>query len=370
MRVAILNNDSKYKSRSYLLKGNDYEQGYMHGFKAADIIIKNIVDIKEWINQEYNNDWDRIYFHLDNNTDYIRKNQPDLYAEIEGISDGSGLSLRDILLLNLQLYFALKWESPECSQFAKIYIDELGISHTFTAKTRDNGFGPKENIVLKRIYPDGLKIIEVGFAGIVTGPGNALNNYGVSLTSSGVWSERLPVDVTIFRNGEILPNTHRMIKEMKTIEDAAVYLKREKRACGMNYIASMPGKIKSYQVLQDRFFTTTGLDQEVLTNHYMHPDIKDLSVSASKYKSTYLRYSRITELLPKVIDNNSGWSLMSDHENYPQNSICRHNKVIGEAQTTYGAFCELETQTMYVGLHQPCLSSMEEFNANGEFETF
>ena len=370
MRVAMLNADPEYRCRSFLLEGDDYEQGYMHGKLATDIIVKNLEDIKEWINKEYDGDWDRIYRHLDNNAKYIRINQPDVYAEIDGISKGSGLPLKDIILMNLQLYFALKWAPLECSQFAKIYRDEQGVSHTFTMKTRDNALGPKENIVLKRIYPNGLKIIEVGFAGIVTGPGNAMNNRGVSLTSSGVWSERLPVDVSIFKKGEILPNTHRMIKVMSTAEDAGIYLNREKRACGMNYIASTPGKIISYQVLYDKFFAASGLDNAVLTNHYTAPEIRHLSAGSDKYTSTYHRYSRINQLLPKVVDNISGWKLMSDHENYPQDSICRHNIGDGTAQTTYGAFCDLENQTMHVGLHQPCLSSMEDFIATGNYEVF
>ena len=372
MRVAMLNENPAYRSRSFLLVGNDREQGLIHGAQAAPLIRENLEALKEWIDEEYQSDWNGINTYLSANETYLKMHQPDLIQEIEGIAQGSGLPYRDILLMNLQLYFAMKWIVPECSQFAKTMVDKEGNTRTFTMKTRDNGLGPKENIVLKRVYPYGLKMIEIGFAGIVTGPGNGINSRGVSLTSSGVWSKKLPVDAGMFAKGEILPNTHRILREMRTVDDLGIYLDREPRASGMNYIAASSGTISSYEVQWNGYVRTDGRDQVVLTNHYTSGKLQHLSKGFEEYASTHYRHARITELLPGVVDPITGWQLMSDHDHFPQNSICRHNTGEGDgiAQTTYGAFCDVEQQTMYVGLHQPCMSSMGRFYETGVFEEF
>lgn len=353
--MKLILNQEEEQFRVLYLSGGDYEQGVQHGRAAKRLIWKNLEETEQWISQAFPGGAEQLQPYYRANHQFLERHRPELLEELRGLADGSGLPLASILLLNIQIYFTLRWIVPECSQFCTVLRGADGSTKTLAGKTRDNSAGPRETVMLLRNYPDGLRMIEVGFAGIVTGPGNVLTNRGISVTSSGVWSPRLPVHPEDFSRGEVLPDTHRLARMVHSLSDAETYLKHLPRASGMNYIISAPGHCTLVSMTAREVYmkySETGL---CATNHYPFEGWQPLSYTQEEYASTHCRFRRIAQLLPRAGDERACWEILSDHKDFPQNSVCRHGVHPGESWTTYGALSSLEAETMYVAIHNPCL---------------
>ena len=353
--MKLVLNQERELFRVLSLTGSDYDQGFQHGQRARDLIQKNIAETDRWVRQTYHSGAKRLERHYQNNLAFLEKSRPELLEELRGIADGSGFSFQEIIRLNLQIYFTLKWLAPECSQFCKVVQDRNGQSTTFAGKTRDNSAGPRESVVLMRTYDSGLKMIEVGFAGIVTGPGNVLTNRRISVTSSGVWSPRLPVDPADFLTGEVLPDTHRLARTISSLDEAAQYLQTLPRASGMNYIVSVPKEMRLFSLNAREVMSRTMAGAVCATNHYPFERWEELSYLEYEYPSTHYRFRRITQLLPSARTVKDFWEILSDHRDFPQNSVCRHPLKGAGSWTTYGALSVVEEETMYVVFGNPCL---------------
>lgn len=343
------------KDRVLYLSGSAYEQGFTHGRLAAALIKKNLSQVEDWIEQNFDGDRAKLTTFYEKNRSYLEAERTELLEELSGIAKGSGCSLEQILLMNIQIYFTLKWISPECSQFCKVLNRGATGQLTLTGKNRDNSAGPKETVILMRTYQDGLKMIEVGFAGIITGPGNVLTNRKVSITSSGVWSPRLPVNSEEFGMAEVLPDTHRLAKSIVSCEEAERYLTSLKRACGMNYIVAVPGEMVLISLSAHDMKCRMELKSICATNHYPFEEWRELSYLENEYSSTHYRYRRITKLMENASTVKECWEILSDHKDFPQDSVCRHIKDGKGSQTTYGALSVVEEETMYVVIGNPCL---------------
>jgi len=351
--MKVILNQLEEKNRVLRLIGTDYEQGFQHGTLTAGLIKKNLTDMKKWVHDLYGGKEDVLWQYYADALNFLQTRRPEVMDELKGISEGAQIPFQDILFLNVQIYFTLKWIVPECSQFCSILKEETG-RKTYTGKNRDNSAGPRETVVLCREYPNGLKMIEVGFAGIVTGPGNVLTSRGISITSSGVWSERLPVNPEDFKNGEALPDTHRLAKNISSIDEAESYLEELPRASGMNYIVAQTGRAKLFSLsARDVKVRETGKNI-CATNHYPFEEWSDLSQRENEYPSTHYRYRRILQLMEAAHSEKDFWSILSDHKEFPQNSICRHRQQGKGATTTYGALSIIEDEIMYVAFGNPC----------------
>lgn len=352
--MKLVLNQREELSRVLLLEGSDYEQGVQHGRSAAALIPKNVAAAKRWIHASFSGGQGMLDHYYRENLVFLRRERPELMEELQGISAGSGVPLQDIILLNIQLYFALKWIAPECSQFSAIIEDSSGRRRTYAGKNRDNSSGPRESVILMRRYPDGLTMLEVGFAGVVTGPGNVLTNRHVSVTSSGVWAPRLPVDPSDFSCGEVLPDTHRLARNIHSLEDSLEYLEHLPRATGMNYIISIPGQSMLVSLSSKEMLTRAGGHHICATNHYPFDQWRERSLTEHEYPSSHYRYNRIQHLLPSVRGIKDCWDILSDHQNFPHDSVCRHETTPDSPHTTYGALSVVEDETMYVALRNPC----------------
>lgn len=366
--MKLVVNQRAEKDRVLFLQGSDYEQGFQHGRSAARWIRKNVEDTYAWIAQTYQGDMGPLERYYRDNLAFLESHRPRLLEELHGIADGCGLSFAQIAALNVQLYFTLRWIAPECSQFFRSIRLPDGATVTYTGKTRDNSAGARETVVLMRSYPDGLKMIEVGFAGVVTGPGNVLTSRGISVTSSGVWSPRLPVRPEDFARGEVLADTHRLAMTIASVEEARPYLDSLPRASGMNYIVSSPGKGVLLSLTAREVMSRPANDSLCATNHYPFEAWKALSYQETEYTSTHCRFRRISQLLQNAEQTEDFWNILSDHEHFPQDSVCRHPQDGIGAWTTYGALAMLEEETMYVSFGNPCAIPSSEIKNGLIFE--
>src|SRR5699024_1629181 len=90
------------------------EQGKIHGSMASVLIAENVSSIKEGIERLKIKPEDYKDL-LENNLTFYENYIPSIVEELKGISDGSGISLGDIHLINVPLFFVLKWLPQECT---------------------------------------------------------------------------------------------------------------------------------------------------------------------------------------------------------------------------------------------------------------
>lgn len=133
---------------------------------------------------------------VNQNLRFFQEQRPEMYEELQGIAQGSGLPLDDILLLNIPAYFlceSFRHITQECSMLC-VRGQAAADGCTYIIKNRDMGM-PMEQALVRHIYPDGQEIIEVGGAGILTYPAVGINSHGLAVTTTGFWTEKDPTRI-------------------------------------------------------------------------------------------------------------------------------------------------------------------------------
>ena len=140
------------------VSGTPYEQGVQEGKELREIIEKNVALVRERMERDSLNN-DRYRKFVERNLGFMERCHQDLYQEMKGISDGSGISFEDIIYLNIPAYFMSEYFNQECSMLmvrGKATVD----GNTYVIKNRDMSMYI-EQAVIKREYPNGLKMVEI-----------------------------------------------------------------------------------------------------------------------------------------------------------------------------------------------------------------
>lgn len=215
-----------------------------------------------------------------------------------------------------------------------------------------------EHVILQREYLDGRRISEVNGAGIVTFPGNGMNNCGLAVSTSGVWSKKLDINTSLIDRTHILINSHLLLKNCSHVEEAVEYLQTEKRLTGMNFIIADKEKAVAVEVTADGVFVEP--DRRgilVRTNHYLGPEFSRLNRSPAEYPSTYRRFARADTFLSAQrgrITFKEMLAIAADHQDGPQNGLCRHGDNETDVVTVYSSIIVLEDFQVWTVLTNPC----------------
>lgn len=342
-------------TRSLSVEGTAYEQGRQHGEQAKPWIVRNVEMIKKKIRLVPMGESHYLKL-VDKNLTFLKKQEPELIEEMQGIADGVEAPFLDIALINLPIYFMVNWLSQECSSLLARGPATLD-GKTYLVKNRDM-VSQVEHVVLNRKYRDGRKITEVNMAGTVTYPGNGLNSCGLAVATSGVWSKKMHFDLNRIGSSHSLINSHLILEKCQSVEEAIRYLMVEKRMTGMNFILADRQIAVAVEVTPDHIYVDdTNPDLIVRTNHYLTPQISELNRLPQEYSSTYRRYSRATKYLSErygSIRFQDMLALAADHKNGFQDSLCRHSLTTGESTTVYSSLIVLEDQQAFTVLGNPC----------------
>ncbi|WP_248928228.1 C45 family autoproteolytic acyltransferase/hydolase [Paenibacillus hamazuiensis] len=342
----------------YLLRvrGSEFEQGKQQGEQAAHLIAANVVRFKKSLAQfkMMQSEYQDL---IRKNLGFLEKAEPGVVAEMKGISEGANIPFEDILLINIPLYFILRWLPQECSSIlarGQATFD----GKTYLVKNRDMGGDRVEHVILHREYEDGGVSIEVNGAGIVTYPGSGLNKHGLAVSTSGVWSKQMTFDLNRADSAHALLNARLILEKCRDIHEAIDYLKAEKRMSGMNFVFADHKQAAAVEVTVDNVYVSPDEDGIIVrSNHYLTPDIAHLNQSGETYPSSYRRYERATSYLMQKhgqIKFQDMLEIASDHEHGPINTICRHSVEEGGAVTIYTSITVLEDSQVWTTLTNPC----------------
>ncbi len=337
--------------------GTPYEQGVQEGQQLKEIIEKNVRLVKEKMVKDHL-DNERYYTFVERNLGYLERDHRDIYDEMKGISDGSGIDFQDIVYLNVPAYFMTKYFNQECSMLmvrGKATCD----GNTYVIKNRDMSTYI-EQAVIHREYPDGLKIVEINGAGTVTYPACGMNSYGLGVTNTGFWSEKAPSAVERVDSAHIFLNAHHLLKECKTAKEALQYVKESPRMNGLNVIIVDTQDAYCVEMTKDEAVVQEDDGSGVLfrSNHYVSEELKHLNMDETEYTSTFKRYARIKELVEERYGKlrfQDCFRIMSDHEN-GVNCICRHPQEGFPAMTVSTSMFVLEDGEAWATIGNPCES--------------
>ncbi|MCD4702093.1 MAG: hypothetical protein K8S24_09595 [Candidatus Aegiribacteria sp.] len=153
------------------LKGTPYEVGYQHGKRLRDLIYYNIRFYCTAYDKKQNDN-----YYLEKYSERLENNFPKIAEELKGISDGSGFSFKNILLLNLGPL------STTCSNLVFNSEDGIILGHVNDQR------GMTQNIVFYISYKNDKEIIEISSAGnIVMGAG--VSSDGLAISHSAAYSK-------------------------------------------------------------------------------------------------------------------------------------------------------------------------------------
>ncbi|GLY82138.1 C45 family autoproteolytic acyltransferase/hydolase [Actinoallomurus iriomotensis] len=294
---------------------------------------------------------------LRDNERFVARHSPDTLEEIVGIAAGSGFAYDQILALNLPVYQVRQFQRLECTQIL-LRGQATRDGSTLLAKTRDLASGPFHQVLIRRVLPSGRWVVEANISGCVTWPGIGINSDGLALSSSGAWSKRQPVDWARISEGWLLANTSELLRHSTSVRSLRDNLAEHPRLTPVILTAADRESAAVFE-------TTATTQQEievsgshsVRTNHYLSAGLAALAPTEREYPSTHHRIGRATSLIESRLgdwDIPAMAELMSDHDGFPQDSLCRHAQREGESQSLYSVMVRVEDGSVVALLGNPC----------------
>jgi isopenicillin-N N-acyltransferase-like protein len=235
--------------RKLELYGSPFERGKKHGEEFEQEIKENLQNYIELF-KYYGATEEEIYDQVDEFVRIIGEENEEYMREMEGVSEGSGLSIEDITILNARyelIYLAWKEEAEHaagdnekeaikvegCTTFG---VTPEGTSTDDEYLAQSWGWKPWVNVFLMDIKRDnGPDMIAMTEAGIVGGK-IGVNEEGVGIVLNGIATENDGEE--IFRRPY-----HVRFREMldaKTLDKSIASLITQNRACSANIMAGQP----------------------------------------------------------------------------------------------------------------------------------
>lgn len=340
------------------LEGNSYDIGFKHGKYLKESIRFNLSLIQNQGSKVWNGlSYVKSSQVITENTKFLKEFYPNYLDEMKGISDGSGLSFKKILKLNILPFDWLRTFGPEeCTQLAVKNVKGQWI----LAKTRDLGT-EMIHVLLDRSLENSKRTLEVGVAGSILWPGSGINENGLTVGSSGVWSRTMSINYEEANSHFILPSMHVILELCNGI--------RELRDCGAKYVPSLTGINMVAADTADAAAFEFGINNIVefrarsedtflaRTNHYIAKELTKWSPSPKENPSSYEREAFLDLTLPHFhfTSDEEILQVISSHNNFPQNSICRHKTGNGKgSQTIYGSISNPLERRLIVFNGNPC----------------
>ena len=310
------------------LSGTPYEIGYGHGSLAKEYVYKSIETYKDQFKNSAGVDWEDAKKAAPKYIPYIKDYDPDLLEEMQGVADGAGLDLEDIIALNArsEVLMTMKKKTAEqlldgCTNIA-VGPERTTNGHTLLAHNWDWKASQKEAIVVFKIHqqnkPDMLMITEAGIIGKF-----GVNEYGIAVAMNALAS---PSDA----NGVPLHCILRGILNSKNVFAAIKAIGGKLNACPANYMmaSGAVGEVFDCERMTDDYEIIFPDDYVLVhTNHPTSTKIKIKYVdnTIGLTTSTYIRYHRAGKLIRQYdkIGVDELKKVLSDHADDP-NCICAH----------------------------------------------
>ena len=282
---------------------------------------------------------------------YVEQYAPDLLVELRGMSESSGVSFSDLMLLQVRNQFTPETDSG-CTSFSmgRAVCRE---GRMFVGQNWDNdpALDPF-TVVLTRRPTNQPAMMTVTQAGLIAYIG--LNDAGMAACLNMLPAPSRAVGVPLYF---IL----RTIYETRTLDDAVESVRRAERAIPSNIMLATRQGPADLEVTLDNVHILRDDGEGVVThtNHCLHPDLVHINEQFDEVIQSKPRKRRIDEILDVasgLFDLAQLKTALSDHQDYPT-SICRHandHPQYGFWKTVFSVIIDPENCQMHIARGTPC----------------
>ncbi|MEQ9406469.1 MAG: C45 family peptidase [Fuerstiella sp.] len=289
---------------------------------------------------------------------YAQAYRPDLVDELQGTADAAGVTLDDLMLLQVRNQLQAD-KSGGCTSVS--FRPQAGVrTGPVVAQTWDNDpFLDEFTVVLTR-HPEGRPAFtSCTQAGLIS-------YMGFSETGIGTCVNTLPAP-----SREVGVPHYFILREMyeaNSLQDAIQSLERAERAIPVNIMMATPQGPANLEVTLDqiRVLSPEHTPAVAHTNHCVHTDFQPINDDFPELAQSYSRKTRIDDLLKSgahQMDLEQIKAILSDHDNFP-GSICRHagdDPLYGFWETVFAIIIQPEERRMLVSRGTPCNHPFEEY---------
>ncbi len=293
---------------------------------------------------------------------YVEAYDPTMLEELRGVSESSGLSLDQLMML--QVRNQLKPKTVEgCTAFA-LEPQACRSGSATMGQNWDNDPGLDSfAVVLTRRPVDEPAHINITHVGRVAYIGFSEAGIGVCLNSLPAPSRELGVPHYF---------TVRGVYQARSLDAAVEAVARAERAIPANILLSTPQGPADLEVTLENVHVLDDAVDGVLThaNHCLHPQLTPVKDEYNNLMQSCARQLRVDALLgeaeqpPFSLEQLCG--VLSDHEGHPT-SICRHpndDPTTGYCRSVFSVVMEVDEGRMHVSRGNPCETPYETYRLN------
>lgn len=289
---------------------------------------------------------------------FAQRYRPDLIEELQGTADAAGVTLDDLMLLQVRNQLQ-EDKAGGCTSMS--FAAESGVrSGPVVAQTWDNDPVLDEFTVVLTRHPQGKP------ATMTCTQAGLISYLGLSGTGIAACLNTLPAPAR--ETGVPHYFILRELYEATSIDEAVHALERARRAIPVNIMLSTPQGPADLEATLDavRVLRPSNATVVTHTNHCVHTDLTPINDEFPELAQSYSRKIRVDELLNGTdcqANIERIRTILSDHENHPK-SICRHpsdDPVCGFWETVFAVIIEPAERRMLISRGNPCDHAFEQY---------
>lgn len=320
-----------------------YERGVQYGEQARAEIGLAVAYYKAKF--ESNQSWQNVLNYSLRYIPMIESYAPECLEEVQGISEGSGYSLAEIMTVNCRYEISQFKKIPECTTAAVLSPVTTG-EKNYLIKNCDLYEGVIPHLVLLHIIkPNGYRGFGLTEAGQLVRDG--YNNFGVALVNNALCSN-------LDYQGVSVPGTfvRKKIWDSESFESACEIQRQAERTVSTNMIIGhKSGKAINFESFPggvDEIVPSGGILTHA--NHFVvNPELNRLT-DEPRNRDTQL--CKILEANAPDITETLIMEALRDHKYYPL-SICRHADGV-DTCTVSSMIINMTDDIIYICVGNPC----------------
>ncbi len=355
------------------VSGSSYECGYQHGELARERVAQSVEIYRNAFKQGPGVEWADAVNRARGFTAAIEAIDPDILKEMQGIADGAGFQLEEIVAINCrtEILFGSKirtadQDAHECTTIAVTPNASAG-GKTILAKNWDWRAACQESVIILQAEqadgPDFVMVVEAGMVGR-----DGFNEDGIAVCGNLL---RSTIDGT--KAGVPVPFIRRRVLNSRRLDDAIGAVVGAERAASTNYIlAHDAGVVINFEASPEQVYTVYP-ESGLLThsNHFTAVAAQVQGIDSYAGYDTLYRHQRVRDLLePKIgeITVEDIQDALRDHTGYPK-SVCRHaderDPEHRRSASIASVVMDLTERVLYVASGPPCSHEYQQVTLPG-----
>ena len=290
--------------------------------------------------------------------EYAADYAPELVEELEGTSEGAGVSIDDLMLLQVRNQLQSEQDSG-CTALSLPANPPRGVGRIVAQNWDNDPVLDEFTIVLTRQPEAAPAFMTCTQAGLISYLG--FNSRGIGACLNALPAPSREVGVPHYF-------VLRKIHETASLDAATRAVRRAHRAIAANIMLTTPEGPADLEITPDAVHVLRphGSTWLTHTNHCCHPELEKVNREFPELIQSHARLRRVNLLLsagPSDYGVKCVRDILCDHEEHPT-SICRHandHSVFGFWETVFSIIIEPDALRMHVSRGTPCTRPYETY---------